>query len=157
MNVEFINPFITAAVTVLETMAFVKPKAGKPYVKQENQGVGDVTGILGITGNGNKLRGSMAVSFSEKAILKIVSNMLGEEHESIDDGVKDAVGEITNMISGQARKELSEKGHSLEASIPTVVSGKGHSINHVKVPSIVIPFELEEGNFAVDVCFEEGG
>ena len=31
MNVEFINPFVNAAMNVLETMAFVKPKVGKPY------------------------------------------------------------------------------------------------------------------------------
>jgi len=155
MNIEFINPFVNGAIKVLETMAFVKPKAGKPYLKKGNSGVGDVSGILGLTSNNSMLRGSLAVSFSEKAILKIVSNMLGEEHDKIDHGVCDAVGEITNMISGQARKELSEKGLSLEASIPTVVSGKGHNINHVKIFSIVIPFEIDEGSFAVDICLED--
>ena len=34
MNVEFINPFVNAAMNVLETMAFVKPKAGKPYLRK---------------------------------------------------------------------------------------------------------------------------
>lgn len=155
MNVEFINPFINAVVNVLETMAFVKPKAGKPYLKQGDSAVGDVSGILGLTGNNSKLKGSLAVTFSEKAILKIVSNMLGEEHDHINSEVCDAVGEITNMISGQARKELSEKGHSMEASIPTVISGKGHALKHVKIPSIVIPFEIDEGTFVVDVCFED--
>ena len=35
--------------------------------------------------------------------------MLKKKHNRIDEGVRDAVGEITNMISGQARKELSKK------------------------------------------------
>jgi chemotaxis protein CheX len=44
-------------------------------------------------------------------------------------------------------------GFSLSASIPTVVSGKEHSITHVLGgPSVVIPFEMDEGPFVVDVC-----
>lgn len=44
-------------------------------------------------------------------------------------------------------------GFSLSASIPTVISGKEHSIVHVLGgQSVVIPFEMEEGPFVVDVC-----
>ena len=100
MNVELINPFINAAMKGLETMAFVKPRLVKPYLKQSNSGVGAVSGILGLTRNSSNIKGSLAVSFKEDAILKIVSNMLGEKHNHIYDGVRDAVSEITNMISG---------------------------------------------------------
>ena len=82
-------------------MAMVDPKPGKPYVKKDNQARGDVSGIIGMTGSA---RGSLALSFSTKCILKIVSNMLGENHTEINGDVRDAVGEITNMISGVARK-----------------------------------------------------
>ncbi len=153
MNVEFINPFIKATMNVLETMAFGKPRVGKPYLKEGDNAIGDVSGMLELDANGSGVKGSLAVTFTEKAILKIISNMLGEEHDHINDEVRDAVGEITNMISGQARKELSEKGHSFEASIPKAVAGRGHTIKHIKDSSIVIPFEIDEGSFVVDVCF----
>ena len=48
-----------------------------------------------------------------------VTNMLGEEIEEMNEEIKDAVGEITNMISGQARKKLDEQGMSLKAAIPS--------------------------------------
>jgi chemotaxis protein CheX len=71
---------------------------------------------------------------------------------TINGEIRDAVGEITNMVSGAARKKIEAMGSSLSASIPTVVSGKGHSIMHVLGgPSIVIPFEMEEGPFVVDI------
>jgi chemotaxis protein CheX len=150
MDVRFINPFLEGTVEVLTTMAFVKPMPGKPYLKKDNLGKGDVSGIIGITG---AVRGSLALSFSSGSILKIVSNMLGEEITSINDDIRDAVGEITNMVSGAARKRIEVMGFSLSASIPTVVSGKEHSIMHVMGgPSIIIPFEMEEGSFVVDVC-----
>jgi len=150
MDARFINPFLQGTISVLKTMAFIEPKPGKPYLKKDVLARGDVSGIIGFTGEVN---GSMALSFSEKSILKIVSNMLGEEINEVNGDITDAVGEITNMISGVARKELESIGLNVSAAIPTVVSGKGHSIKHILGgPSIVIPFETVDGPFVVDVC-----
>ncbi len=150
MDVRFINPFLEGTVSVLKTMAMIEPKAGKPYIKKGTQAKGDVSGIIGMTGSAS---GSLALSFTEGCILKIVSNMLGEDHKEINGDVNDAVGEITNMISGVARKRLEGDGFNIVAAIPTVVSGKNHSILHVLGgPSVIIPFQTPEGDFYVDVC-----
>ena len=153
MNVKFINPFLEGTISVLKTMAFVEPRAGKPYLKMDSLAKGDISGIIGLTGSAT---GSLAVSFSESAIIKIVSNMLGENIKSMDSDIKDAVGEITNMISGVARKNLEADGFYIQAAIPTVVSGKNHSIAHVMGgPSLIIPFEIDDGPFVVDVCLAD--
>jgi len=150
MEVRFINPFLNGTMSVLKTMAFVEPRPGKPYLKKDNWAVGDVSAIIGLTG---AVTGSMALSFSKGAILKIVSNMLGEEITEINGDITDAVGEITNMVSGASRKELESIGLTVLAAIPTVVTGKDHSIKHVLGgPSIIIPFETDDGLFVVDVC-----
>jgi chemotaxis protein CheX len=153
MNVKFINPFLEGTISVLKTMAFVEPRAGKPYLKMDSLAKGDISGIIGLTGSAT---GSLAVSFSESAIIKIVSNMLGENIKSLDSDIKDAVGEITNMISGVSRKNLEADGFYIQAAIPTVVSGKNHSIAHVMGgPSLIIPFEIDDGPFVVDVCLAD--
>jgi chemotaxis protein CheX len=150
MNVKFINPFLEGTLEVLKTMAMLEPTVGKPYVKKGNQAKGDVSGIIGMTGSA---RGSLALSFSEQSILLVVSNMLGEKHTIINADVRDAVGEITNMISGVARKKLESQGYNIVAAIPTVVSGKDHAIIHVLGgPSIIIPFKVGNGSVYVDVC-----
>lgn len=75
--------------------------------------------------------------------------------KELNEEIKDAVGEITNMISGQARKELEELGRSLKAAIPTVVMGKNHSITHITShPIIAIPFSTDNGDFTIEVCLE---
>jgi len=150
MDVKFINAFLDGTISVLKTIAFVEPKAGAAYLKKDDVAHGDISGIVGMTG---AVRGSLALSFSEACILKIVSNMLGEEIAEINDDIRDAVGEITNMVSGVARKNLEAGGLIVSAAIPTVVSGKNHSIIHVMGgPSIIIPFEIDAGSFVVDVC-----
>jgi chemotaxis protein CheX len=153
MNVKFINPFLEGTVSVLQTMAFINPRAGKPYLKREGRAKGDISAIIGITGS---VVGSLALSFSEKCIIRIVSNMLGEEITGMNGDVNDAVGEITNMVSGVARRKLEQEGMILKAAIPTVVTGRSHSISHVLGgPSIIIPFETDDGPFVVDVCLGE--
>ncbi|MBI4633559.1 MAG: chemotaxis protein CheX [Deltaproteobacteria bacterium] len=150
MDVKFINPFLFGAEAVMKKMAFIEPNAGKPYVKKTDTAGGDVSGIIGITG---EAVGSLAISFSEACICGIVNSMLGESYTEVNKDVFDAVGEITNMVSGVARTHMEKDGIIVHAAIPTVVYGKGHLVRHVLgTPSIVIPFETEKGNFVVDVC-----
>lgn len=152
MDAKLINPFINATANVLKTMAFVVPKAGRPYLKKDDMAKGDVTGIIGLTGEAN---GTISVTFDEGSILKIVSNMFGEEMKELNHEVADAVGELTNMISGQARRELEELGKRFEAAIPSVISGKDHTIAHyTDGPKIAIPFTSEGGQFTIEVCLE---
>ena len=154
MNVEFINPFLEAVVNVLKTMASTEAVNGKPFLKDKDEPAeGDVTGVIGLTGPVN---GSLALSFSEPAILEVVSNMFGESASEIDGEVCDAVGELTNMISGDARRKLEEKGHSFQAAIPTIIRGPNHKISHsIPGPTVVIPFTIGgDKAFFVETAFE---
>lgn len=153
MDVKIINPFIEATLHVLSSMAFTKASAGKPYLKKDTVAKGDVTGIVGLIGEAS---GTISVSFTEECILAIVSNMFGEEMKTINDEVKDAVGEILNIVSGQARKKLETTGKLLKGAIPTVIAGKDHTITHItKQPIVAVPFETENGAFTIEICIEE--
>jgi chemotaxis protein CheX len=150
MDVKYINPFLNGTLEVLKKMAFIDAVPGKPHVKTDGTAIGDVSGIIGITGDA---LGSLALSFSEKCICKIASNMLGEEFHEVTRDIIDVTGEITNMISGASRTQMEKMGMSVYAAIPTVVSGANHTITHIlKSPSIVIPFSTPDGIFVIDVC-----
>lgn len=153
MNVEFVNPFLGALINVLATMAMTEAKPGKPTLKSDNVSKGDVTGLIGLAGEQTK--GSLAITFTESAILHIASQMLGETLDTLDDTVADMVGEITNMVTGGAKKMLAEKGYRFELAIPSTIIGKNHTINHkTKGPIVVVPFETVGGSIFVEVCFE---
>ncbi|MCB9480980.1 MAG: chemotaxis protein CheX [Desulfobacteraceae bacterium] len=154
MKAELVNPFITATKNVLETMAFIKVTPGKPYLKKDSTATGDVSSIVGLTGSPN---GSFSISFEKKVILKIVSNMFGEEITELSDDVAEAAGEIANMVSGQARQELEVDGYLLDGSIPSVVTGENHQLRHItEGPKIAVPFTEDEsgGNFTLEICYE---
>ena len=152
MDVKLINPFINATLNVLKTMAFIKPEAGKPYLKKDDVAHGDVSGVVGFTGESN---GTVSVTFNKPCILKIVSNMFGEEMKEINNEISDAVGELTNMISGLARKELEEIGKVFHGAIPSVITGEKHKIMPMtKGHKIAIPFKTDSGSFTIEVALE---
>lgn len=152
MKAEYINPFLQGTINVLKTMASTTPVPGKPFIKKDKLSKGDISGIIGLTG---AKQGSVVVSFTKGCALKVISAMMMQEYTELNDEVRDAVGEITNMVSGDARRQLAELGLKFEAGIPTVVAGKGHEISHLSDgPCIVIPFTCDGLEFFVEASFE---
>ena len=126
----------------------------KPALKTSKVSFGDVTGLMGMAGKQTK--GTLAITFTEPVILEIAKRMLGEEETKINDTVTDLVGEITNMVTGGAKKILSEKGYRFDMAIPSVIAGKDHVIHHKsKASIIVVPFHTDVGEFFIEICFEE--
>jgi chemotaxis protein CheX len=153
MDVNFINPFLHGTIEVIKKMAFLEPRPGKAYLKETNIAHGDVSGIIGITGDAI---GSLAISFTEECICHIVNSMLNESFREANKEVFDGVGEITNMISGVARTYMEKDGMKVYAAIPSVIYGSDHTVNHIlNTPSIVIPFVMDKGSFVVDVCIKK--
>ena len=150
MNVAFINPFLQAAKNVLETMCQVEVIPQKPSLKMDKTTYGEVTGIIGMTSQ--KMSGCMVLSFEKSCILQIVGNMLMEDpKKDIDADIIDAVGELTNMICGGAKAQLSKLDQTFDMSSPTMVVGKGRDLNYYSEgPIIVIPFKTDTGLFVVE-------
>ena len=151
-GVEIAKPFIAAVTMVLSTMAGVTPAPGKPYVKKNLKASGDISAVVGITG---AHRGTISLTFTRSCAVYLVKAMLGDDISDIIQDTSDAVGEITNMVSGQARAGFSEMGIVLQGSTPSIILGDGHVISHVSSsPIIAIPFDTQAGNFTLEFCLE---
>ncbi len=150
MKAEFINPFLNATKNVLETMCQTQVKAKKPSLKDNALTYGEVTGIIGMVSN--DIAGCMILSFSEKCILHVVANMLMEAPKTkVDDEIVDAVGELTNMICGGAKAQLAKLDYKFDLATPTMVVGKNVEISYYSdVPTLVIPFSTEHGDFVIE-------
>ena len=151
-DVALAKPFVQATINVLSSMTGLSPVPGKPYVKKTDKAQGDVSAIVGITGCKS---GAVALSFSQSCAIALVKGMLGDAIEDIIADTRDAVGEITTMISGQARATLSEMGLPLQGSTPSIVFGANHSLSFPgQVTTVAIPFETDYGAFTLEFCFQ---
>ena len=152
MEVKYVNPFIGSAKNIFATMMKVSIIAGKPYLRDDNaENMYDISGVIGLTG---ETQGAVVISFPKSTALKTVAAFSGIDVKIFDQIVVDAVGEIINIISGNAKKDLSE--FRLQISLPSVVVGNNHKINWTSgVPVVCIPLESELGDFVISVSLKD--
>jgi chemotaxis protein CheX len=149
MDVSYINPFISATIACFNTMIALSVKPGNPELKREPFISYDISGIIGISGDA---QGSISISFEKDIAVKIISAMLGS---SVTDGpdLVDAIGELANIIAGNAKSGLSQ--FSLSISLPNVIIGKNHVLsNQSGTQSIVIPFYSDLGKFNMEISLK---
>jgi chemotaxis protein CheX len=156
MDAEIINPFLIATQNVFKTMLSTQINLGKPSVKTNNLTPGDVTGVTGFAGD---KKGTFTLSFCGKSAAYIYKSMIGEDVSTINSDVVDAIGELTNIISGQVRAELEKTGIHLSATLRTVVVGQNVAISSVTVlPAIALPASFDDGGttreFFIGFSFE---
>lgn len=156
LDAKVINAFIQAVTNTYETMIGITPKREKVYILEPSDvntaadSLFDISGVMGLSGD---YSGSVVVSFPVKLALKSVAMMLGEDEKpSLDSEVRDCVGEIINIVSGQAKATLSTTDYKFELALPTVIVGKGHKVHiHEDSPTLVIMFSTEGENFILQV------
>ena len=108
MSKDYLAPFADAAQQTLKLLldvdALVAAQAENDTVEGTSEEDGQVGVVIGITGD---LNGEVRYSFPPDTSLEIVKMMSGMEFTEIDEFVTSALGEIANIISGNAVTGLS--------------------------------------------------
>jgi chemotaxis protein CheX len=152
LDTRFIEPFLTCPLSVLATQAATTAKHGHPFKKQVGEKLlGDISGVIGLVADA--FTGSVVISFPEETFLKIMSRMVGEEYTSLTSEIQDGAGELTNIIFGQAKVILNERGYNIQTALPSVIVGGDHAvIASGRAPRIVVPFTSDAGPFFIEIC-----
>jgi chemotaxis protein CheX len=149
-EVNYINPFIEAAQKAFETMV------NEVAVRKSLSLKGDVihsSGVSGIIGLAGETTGSVVLNLNETTAIKVISKIMGTNYTDVTSDVIDGVGELTNIIAGDAKNRLIQNGYKFDISIPRVVSGRQYFSTQTKnVPCIVIAFAIPSGAFTLEVC-----
>lgn len=158
IETEFIIPFIEATHTTFEMMMNHKLTRHEVYVKKNCVMFGDVTGFIGVSG---KLCGTAAVSLPGNLAIECVGAMMNEKIPDglADRAVHDGVGEIINMIAGQAKTSLGNTPYRFNITLPTIISGRGHELYHTQgTTSVSVIFATESGDeLAIDISTLDSG
>ncbi len=149
MDVRFINPFIAAIKNVFSTMVKTDVTIGKPMIRPGDHRSADVSGVIGLSGD---VAGAVVLSFPKEVACRLASAFAGTELTVDDEDFTDAIGELANMVAGNAKKDLS--GFSVSISLPSVIVGAGHTVSQSAKagPQLVIPCQSPFGPFEVEVA-----
>src|ERR1039457_1315705 len=111
-----------------------------------------ITAMVGFAGSYN---GTISINAQQKVAIAIVSHMLGMEITECDDEVRDAIGEIANMIGGSFKHHFVNDGHEVRLSTPSVISGNEYTITSGSVQdTLALLFEFGEEHFVVSGYLE---
>ena len=150
IKVEHINPFVTSTIETFSKMVGIEAKPGKLMVKKGNADDYDISGIIGISGGA---KGMVALSFPKDTAVKVTNKFVGLANSDMNADTIDAIGELANIVAGNAKKGLTE--FNIQISLPSVIMGENHQIMEAKdVLSFVVPFTTECGDFHMGVSLK---
>ncbi len=85
----------------------------------------DYTAMIGLAGD---ICGILSFRCSSSSAALIAAKMLGTSEDVADASVRDALGEICNMVAGSFKGQLSDLTERCMLSVPTVVNGKDYHL-----------------------------
>jgi len=151
MNADFIRPFISSVQNVFSMMVQLQITIQDPVIKTESKTTYDVSGIIGLSGD---VVGNVVLSFPTDAAERIVTLFTGMEMTSEHEDFADAIGELVNMVSGNAKADFKDRDVSI--SCPSVVIGHDHTIGRPKeIPCVAIPCQSDCGDFVIEISIQD--
>lgn len=151
MEGKDIIPFVKAVENVLSTMLSLHVEVGQPALRNNAEPEADVSGIISVFGD---MQGTVVMAFPTPTAEALASLFIGVEVTADSDDFADAVGELANMVAGNAKAELT--GKMLTIGCPSVVIGKGHRVfQNRELPVLQIPCTCDCGDFVVEVSLRD--
>lgn len=156
MRVEYINPFVESAYSVLTEVLKMEVKRGEIYLKSNSMSVLGVAAIVGLAGD---VEGRVLFDMTQKTAINVSNHMLQEmgmeEITSFGDMGKATITELANMITGQAVTKLHNLGFSFDLTPPALFTGENMEVSDQKVEALIVPMEMAIGKIEINVAIRE--
>ena len=148
MKTEYINPFILASFSVLEMVLGNRPVKGQVTMQPTAFPSQGCNVVFGVTGD---VHGTVIFGMSQATADQIASTMMGQQIETFDHIAASALGELGNMVCGNASQNLHDAGIVSDITPPTIVSGSNAHLNLLNTSAIVLPLTLEQGEILLTI------
>ncbi|TVQ25241.1 MAG: chemotaxis protein CheX [Spirochaetaceae bacterium] len=156
MRVEYINPFVESAYSVIQEVLGVEVKRGDLYLKSTSMPVMGVAAIVGLAGD---VEGRVLFDMSKETAIKIANGMLSsmdmEPIETLNDMGRATITELANMITGQAVTKLHDLGFTFDLTPPAIFTGDNMEVSDPGVEALIVPMDIPQGRVEVNVAVRE--
>ncbi len=154
ISAKFVNPFIEAAMTVASKVAGITMRRGHLTYKRRPDPSYGVCIIIGVYGY---LTGQVVYSMKRELADKMVEKMLQTTPgEDIDNLYLDALGELANMITGNATAILNRRKElALSITTPAIATGSGLNVTLMSLPTLALGLYSQFGPIEINVALRE--
>ena len=147
-NVDYMQKYMESVENLFATMLSSQVTFDEPRLKNHDETWLDVSTSLGITGG---LTGLMTLSFSREVAENIVTSFVGMSIDFEDEDFSDAIGEIGNIVAGNAKAKMDDHGH-LSITVPTVTFGACQvRVKQDNTPTRVVDCDTDYGIFKLEL------
>lgn len=154
INAQYVNPFIQAAMNVISQVAGIELRRGHLSYKDQPEPSHGVSIIIGVYGF---LTGQIVYSMKRELADKLVETMLADNSPQERKILYvDTLGELSNMITGNATSLLSQKKDlALKITTPAIATGDNLSITLVSTPTLVLGLYSQFGQVEISIALKE--
>ncbi|MFP4509278.1 MAG: chemotaxis protein CheX [Spirochaetota bacterium] len=156
MRVEYINPFVESAYSVIQEVLGVEVRRGDLYLKSTSMPVLGVAAIVGLAGD---VEGRVLFDMSRETAIQIANGMLSsmdmEPIDSLNDMGRATITELANMITGQAVTKLHDLGFTFDLTPPAIFTGDNMEVSDPGVEALIVPMDVPQGRVEVNVAIRE--
>lgn len=119
MKAEYVNPFLQAASLVFSQLLQVNLIRGKTSIKTVLNPGQEIAIYIDVTG---PVTGRVIYSLTADAARKIFDRLMpGGSDQTFEQEYRDVLGEVANMITGNALNIFLSRNEFLDVSVPVVV------------------------------------
>jgi|YNPNPStandDraft_1061719.scaffolds.fasta_scaffold06543_2 chemotaxis protein CheX len=151
MDVRFLTPFLKAAIEVLTAELGGPVRRGELSLQRSAYTTAEVNVLITLVG---RVQGVVIYGLSQATALAIVSQIMGQPFDSLDNLAQSGVGELGNVITGRASTLLANEGYASQLSVPMLVIGKA-KISLLDFPRLVVPLLIQHGQIDVHLALRE--
>jgi chemotaxis protein CheX len=142
-----LNAFVTPAVEVLEKLASISTEVGTLSRQPSSIPVDILIILIGLEGD---LEGTVVFQFDRPVLMKILTSLLGSLPASLTDPLcLDAMGEVANIIAGNATGRLEELGLRTTITPPIVLTGEEGNHWTANREGMIIPLNSAVGKIGI--------
>jgi chemotaxis protein CheX len=148
---KLLEPFISAACVTLREMAGTEVLAGSAHETRLENSLTDISAVLRLT---SATDGFLVLSFPECTAYAVARRVLDGVTTELDESmIRDCVGEIANVVAGQAKALLAETPFHFAFSMPKVVVGPDPELRPKQGQDcFVVTLTSDVGEFAMQLA-----
>jgi chemotaxis protein CheX len=152
-RVQPLESFIAATTVALAEMAGTEVAVQGVYRATLDRPSGDITVALRLR---MATEGMLVLNFPARTAAALAGRVLAEVQEAMNESlIRDCVGEIANVIAGQAKTLLAGTPHQMTFSLPqVVVGGRPEFGTEPGYGCTVVAFRSDAGDFTMRLATE---
>ncbi len=145
------NEIVKGANDVFSTMLMVELESEEIILNKRGKIQSNLTSMIGLGGG---IRGVLAIHCPATVAKAITGGFLGMEVEELNDDVKDAIGEIANMVAGNLKVAYAAIAVNIELAIPTSVVGESFNVcGATKAQRVIVPLKMAGERFWIELMY----